>query len=58
MNTFKANDTAQKRIGLIKKVNESLRAEQQKQFMLRGVDHHRKVITKRTKERIVSFKVD
>lgn len=52
------NDTAERGIALIKKFNESVRDEQQKQFLLRVVEHHRKVVTKRTKEGIASFKVD
>lgn len=52
------NDTAERGIALIKKYNESVRAEQQKQFLLRVVEHHRKVVTRRTKQGIASFKVD
>lgn len=44
------NDTAERGIALIK--------QQQKQFLLRVVEHHRKAVTKRTKERISSFKVE
>ena len=59
VNTLKVvNDTAEKGIALIKKFKESVRDEQQKQFLLRVVEHHRKVVTKRTKEGIASFKVD
>lgn len=52
------NDTAERRITLIKKYDESVGDEQQKQFLLRVVEHHRKAVTKRAKEGIASFKVD
>ncbi|CAH1108321.1 unnamed protein product [Psylliodes chrysocephalus] len=42
------NDTAERGIALIKKFNESVRDEQQKQLLLRVVEHHRKVVIKRT----------
>lgn len=47
------NDTAERGIALIKKFNESVKDEQQKQFLLKVVEHHRKAVTKRT-----SFKVE
>ena len=51
MNALKVvNDTAERGIALIKKFNESVRDEQQKQFLLRVVEHHRKVVNKRTKK--------
>ncbi|CAH1100202.1 unnamed protein product [Psylliodes chrysocephalus] len=52
------NDTAERGIAVIKKFNEWVRDEKQKQFLLRVIEHHRKVITKRTKQRITSFKVE
>jgi hypothetical protein len=52
------NDTAERGIGLIKKFNDSVRDEQQKQFLLRIVEHHRKVVTKRTKAGIASYKLN
>ncbi|CAH1115349.1 unnamed protein product [Psylliodes chrysocephalus] len=36
------NDTAERGIALIKKFNESVRDEQQKQFLLRVVEYHKK----------------
>ena len=50
------NDTAERGIALIKKFNDSIRDEQQKQFLLRIVEHHRKAVTKRTKAGVASYK--
>lgn len=52
------NDTAERGIALIKQFNESARDEQQKQFLLRIVEHHRKAVTKRTKKAIASYIVE
>jgi hypothetical protein len=52
------NDTAERGIALIKKFNESVRDEQQKQFLLRIVEHHRKAVTKRTKTDIAAYKLN
>ena len=43
------NDTAERGIALIKKFNKSVR-----EFLLRLVKPHRKVVTKRTKEEVTS----
>lgn len=58
VNVLKVVSDTERGIALIKKYNESVRDEQQKQFLLRVVEHHRKVVTKRTKQGIASFKVD
>ena len=50
------NDTAERGIALIKKFNESVRDDQQKQFLLRIVEHHRKAVRNRTKEGVASYK--
>uniref|UniRef100_T1I9H6 Uncharacterized protein n=1 Tax=Rhodnius prolixus TaxID=13249 RepID=T1I9H6_RHOPR len=52
------NDAVERGIVLIKKFNESVRDEQQKQYLLRMVEYHRKVVTNRTKEEIASYKID
>ncbi|XP_073986719.1 uncharacterized protein [Rhodnius prolixus] len=52
------NDAVEREIVLIKKFNESVRDEQQKQFLLRAVEYHREVVTNRTKEEIASYKID
>ncbi|XP_073979047.1 uncharacterized protein [Rhodnius prolixus] len=52
------NDAVERGIVLIKKFNESVRDEQQKQFLLRAVEYHREVVTNRTKEEITSYKID
>ncbi|CAH1977321.1 unnamed protein product [Acanthoscelides obtectus] len=46
------------RIALIKKLNGSVRDEQQKQLLLRVVGHHRKAVPKRIKEGISSYRMD
>ena len=50
------NDTGERGIALIKKFNDSVRDEHQRQFLLMIVEHHRKVITKWTKAEVVSSK--
>lgn len=52
------NDSAERGIALIKKFNESVKDELQKQFLLKIVEHHRKVVTKRTKCAVASYKVN
>ena len=50
------NDPAERGVALIKKFNESVRDEKQKHFLLRIVEHHRKVVSKRTKAEIAAYK--
>lgn len=49
------NDTAERGIALIKKFNDSVKDEQQKQFLLRVVEHHRKCVAKRTKNEVAAY---
>lgn len=47
MNSLKVvSDTTESGIAVLKKFNESLRDEQQKQFLLRVVERHRTALTK------------
>lgn len=52
------NDTAERGIALIKKFNDSVKDEEQKQFLLRVVEHHRRGVTKRTKEEVAAYIVN
>jgi hypothetical protein len=49
------NDTAKRGIALIKKFNDSVKDEGQKQFLLRVVEYHRKCVTTRTKEEVAAY---
>ena len=51
------NGTAERGIALIKKFNESVRDEQQKQFLLKIVEHRRKAVTKRTKAGVAYYNI-
>lgn len=50
------NDPAERGVALIKKFNASVRDEQQKHFLLRIVEHHRKVVSKGTKAGVATYK--
>lgn len=51
------NDTAERDITLIKKFNDSVKDEEQNQFLRRVVERHRKGVTKRTKKEVAAYTV-